>query len=78
MSVLYRAKDKNEDISQKFIELLERDIKTIYKKFNFSKKMLPLTEKEKSKFEKAKICWICQKEFSGKQKKRKGSLSFYW
>ena len=34
-SVLYRAKDENEDISQKFIEMLEEDIKTIYKEFNF-------------------------------------------
>ena len=42
-SVLYRAKNENEDVSQKFIERLEEDIKTIYKEFNFSKKMLPLT-----------------------------------
>ena len=69
MSVLYRAKDENEDISQKFVEKLEADIKTIYKKFNFSKKMIPLTEKEQSKFENAKICWICQKEFSKSDKK---------
>ena len=34
------------DVSQKFIEMLETDIKKIYKQFNFSKKMLPLTKKE--------------------------------
>ena len=68
-SVLYRG-GKNENISQKLVEMLERDIKTIYKKFNFSKKMLPLTEKEQSEFEKAKICWICQKEFSSNKKVR--------
>ena len=40
-SVLYRG----EDTPQKFMEMLEKDIKTIYKKFDFSKKMLPLTKK---------------------------------
>ena len=69
-SVLYRAKDENEDISQKFIDMPEEDIKTIYKEFNFSKKMLSLTEKEQSEFEKAKICWICQKEFGESKKVR--------
>ena len=67
--VLFRAKAKNEDVSQKFIEMLETDIKKIYKQFNFSKKMLPLTKKEQSDFENAKICWICQKGFKEKDKK---------
>ena len=69
-SVLYSAKDENEDISQKFVEMLEKDIKTIYKKFNFSKKMLPLTEKEQSEFEKTRVCWICQKEFGAEKKSK--------
>ena len=76
MSVLYRAKDKNEDVSQKFIEMLEVDIKTIYKKFNFSKKMIPLTKKEQSEFENAKICWICQKEFKEADKKVRDHCHF--
>ena len=67
--VLFRAKDKNEDVSQKFIEMLEEDIKNIYKDFNFAKKMLPLTKKEQTEFENAKICWICQKRFKKKDKK---------
>ena len=70
-SVLYRG----EDIAQKFVEMLEKHIKTIYKKFNFSKKMLPLTKKEQYEFEKAKICWICQKEF-GSDKKVKDHCHF--
>ena len=65
--VLFRAKDENEDVSQKFVEMLEEDIKKIYKEFDFSKKMLPLTEEEQSEFENAKICWICQKGFEGKK-----------
>ena len=75
-SVLYRAKDENEDVSQKFIEMLEEDIKKIHKEFNFSKKMLPLTKKEQSEFENAKICWICQKGFEEKVKKVRDQCHF--
>ena len=74
--VLFRAKDKHEDVSQKFIEMLEEDIKKIYKQFNFSKKMLPLTKKEQSDFENAKICWICQKGFKEKDKKVRDHCHF--
>ena len=74
--VLFRAKDENEDVSQKFIEMLEEDIKKIYKEFNFSKKVLPLTKKEQSEFENAKICWICQKGFEEKDKKVRDHCHF--
>ena len=60
--VLFRAKDENEDIGAIFVEMLEEDIKRIKKEFEFSKKMI-FTEEEQCEFEKAKICWICQKEF---------------
>ena len=66
---LFRAKDKNEDVSRKFVEMLEEDIKNIHKQFNFAKKMLPLTTQEQTEFIKAKICWICQKRFEKKDKK---------
>ena len=59
---LFRAKE-NEDVSRKFVEMLEEDIKNIFKQFNFSKKMVPLTTQELREFLKAKICWICQKKF---------------
>ena len=65
---LFRAKE-NEDVSRKFVEMLEEDIKNIFKQFNFSKKMLPLTTQEQTEFIKAKICWICQKKFQEKDKK---------
>ena len=64
---LFRAKDKNEDVSKKFVEMLEEDIKKIFKQFNFAKKMLPLTKKQQTEFENAKICWICQKGLEGKK-----------
>ena len=54
--VLYRAKDENEDISQKFVEMLEEDIREICKKFDISAKK----KEEECEFEKAKICWICR------------------
>ena len=66
--VLFRAME-NEDVSKKFVEMLEEDIKNIFKQFNFSKKMLPLTTQEQTEFIKAKICWICQKGFEKKDKK---------
>ena len=60
--VLFRANSEDEDIDGIFVEMLERDIKRIQEKFEFSKKMI-FTFKDKDDFEKAKICWICQKEF---------------
>ena len=42
---LFRAKDKKEDASRKFVEMLEEDIKNIHKQFNFAKKMANLTKK---------------------------------
>ena len=67
--VLFRAKNDEEDISAIFVEMLERDIKRIHKKFEFSKKMI-FTLKDKDDFEKAKICWIWQKEFGESKKVR--------
>ena len=72
--ILYRARSE-EDIGQKFVEMLEEDIKRIKKEFDFSKKMIPLTKEERCEFEKAKICWICQKEF-GESKKVRGHCHF--
>ena len=66
--VLFRAKSEDEDISAIFVEMLERDIKRIQEKFDFSKKMI-FSFKDKDDFEKAEICWICQKEFGEREKK---------
>ena len=67
--VLFKAKNDEEDISAIFVEMLEQDIKRIQEKFEFSKKMI-FTFKDKDDFEKAKICWICQKEFGESKKVR--------
>ena len=57
---LYRAKG-DENIGEKFVEMLEKDIHKILRKHNLSKKMDPLTKKEQKDFDSAKVCWICQK-----------------
>ena len=72
--VLYRAREKDEgekdeDIGEKFVEMLEEDIKKIHKEFDFSKKMI-FTEEDKFAFEKATLCWICQGEFVDMAKKK--------
>ena len=65
--VLFRARSEDEDVSAIFVEMLERDIKRIQEKFDFSKKMI-FSLKDKDAFEKARVCWICQKEFGGEKK----------
>ena len=54
--ILYRGENEDEDIGEKFAEILE-DVKKIYKKFDFPKKMI-FTEKGQCEYEKAKCCWI--------------------
>ena len=67
--VLFRARSGDEDVSAIFVEMLERDIKRIQEKFDFSKKMI-FTFKDKDDFEKGEICWICQNEFGSEKKVR--------
>ena len=64
--VLFRAKNESEDIGEKFVEMLEEDIKKIHKEFDFSKKMI-FTKEDKCAFKKVTVCWICQGEFKGEK-----------
>ena len=73
--VLFRAESEDEDISAIFVEMLEQDIKRIQEKFDFSKKMI-FSFKDKDDFEKAEICWICQKEFGEREKKVRDHCHF--
>ena len=73
--VLFRARSEDENVSAIFVEMLERDIKRIQEKFDFSKKMI-FSLKDKDNFEKAKICWICQKEFGEREKKVRDHCHF--
>ena len=56
-----------EDAAQKFVEMLEEDIKIIT---NIPKKKIIFGEKEKERFDKETKCWICNKEFDDDVKVR--------
>ena len=58
--VKYTKKSKDEDVSQIFVDCLEKDIERIYKECKFSKQMV-LTEGDKRNFRKATDCHICEK-----------------
>ena len=55
--VIHRS-ESEEDVGQIFVEMLERDIKTIHKEFDFAKKMI-FTEEDKKVHEESEDCWIC-------------------
>jgi hypothetical protein len=56
--VTYTAKSEDDDVAQIFLDSLEADIKKIYNKFKFPKKMIP-TQKDLDDFEAATTCQIC-------------------
>ena len=59
--VTYTASTENEDVAQLFVNMLEEDVKSIYKRFGKPKKMLFGT-KEREEFDEATECWICHGE----------------
>ena len=56
-----------EDAAQKFVEMLEEDIKIIA---NIPEKKMIFGEKEKEQFYKETKCWICKEEFENDDKVR--------
>ncbi|XP_060083028.1 uncharacterized protein LOC132562303 [Ylistrum balloti] len=66
--VTYTAKTDDEDVSQIFVEMLEKDIKEIGK---IPAKPMIFGENDRKQFQKATKCWICQGEFSKDDKKYK-------
>ena len=59
--VQYTAESANEDISKKFIDSIEYEIRNIYRKFKF-KKLIQITRKDEIAFQNAEICHICDKK----------------
>ena len=59
--VTYTANTDNEDVAQIFVNMLEEDVKSIYKRFGKPKKMIFGT-KEREEFDGATECWICHGE----------------
>ena len=56
--VFYRG----EDAKEKFVEMLENDLKKIHKKIRLcqKKKKMIYTDKDRGDFNKATHCWICK------------------
>ena len=65
--VTYTAKTNDEDVAQKFVEMLEEDVKKIYK---IPAKEMIFGEKEREDFERATECWICQGKLKGDDRVR--------
>ena len=59
--VQYTAESSDEDISKKFIDSIEYQIKNIYSKFKFKKK-IQMTPEDEIAFQNAEICHICDKK----------------
>ena len=74
-TVYYRMKSGGEDISQIFVDMLEKDILQIHKEFDFSKPMI-FTKADKANFTKATTCWICSQPFEGYDKKARDHCHF--
>ena len=64
----YTIKSQDEDISKKFIKSLEKDVKKIYKKFKFPKRMI-FRDEDKKDFKYAEKCYACGKEFKKEEEK---------
>ena len=60
--VEYTATTEDEDVAQKFVDMLECEIKRIYHQFGISKKMI-FRDKELREFERSTECWICGRGF---------------
>ena len=59
--VTYTANTDNEDVAHIFVNMLEEDVKSIYKRFSTPKEMIFGT-KEREEFDGATECWICHGE----------------
>ena len=62
--VTYTASTENEDVAQIFVNMLEENVKSIYKRFDKPKKMI-FGAKEREEFDRATECWICHGELGG-------------
>ncbi|XP_022784275.1 uncharacterized protein LOC111324871 [Stylophora pistillata] len=67
--VEYTAKSEDEDVAQIFVNMLEEEVKAIYK--NHPPKKMIFTDGDAKIFEKATCCWICEEDFmAGEEKVR--------
>ena len=62
--IIYTKKSEDDNISEKFIKHLKIITQSIYRKYYLNPKPLKLTPEEEKDFESAKLCHICEQEFS--------------
>ena len=62
--VTYIAESDEDDVAQKFIDSIERDLKKIFSKIDLIKKKV-MTDEEEKNFEVAVKCHICEKDLDG-------------
>ena len=65
----YTIKSEDEDVSLKFVKSLEKEIRKIYEKFKFPKRIV-FTRENKKDFKYAKKCYACDKKFEKDDKVR--------
>ena len=71
--VTYTVKTDDEDVAQRFVDMLEADVKEIS---NIPPKKMIFGELEKVEFQKATKCWICQGMFDESAKKVRDHCHF--
>jgi hypothetical protein len=59
--VTFTAESEDDDVAGTFFDTLENNIKEIYNKFKWPKRMI-FTADDKKKFDEATVCHICEKE----------------
>jgi len=59
--ISFTVQDESDDAAQIFVDMLEQDIRRIYKKFKRPRKII-FTKTDKKKYTKATKCHICEKE----------------
>ena len=73
--VLFRARRDDEDVGLKFFQTLSEFVREIQNEFKTPKNM-EFGRENVSHFNNAKICWICEKEFSKEDKKVRDHCHF--
>ena len=68
--IIYTKKTPDEDVSEKFIKEVIKLTHKIYKDYYQKPKPLILNDEEKKEFQLAKICHICEEEFSSDKKSK--------
>ena len=59
-TVIYTAKNKNEDVGEIFVEMLEKELIPIYKMLKHVEKMI-MTDEDMVNYPRAEHCYACKK-----------------